>query len=88
LSEAFLADLHRKWEQCGPAVLDRVEKDDPTALMKTVANLCPAKVEQSLTTTEVSMFIECHNFHEAWLLSQQVIGADTPGLLIEGEAAE
>jgi hypothetical protein len=89
LSERFLADLNRKWEQCGDDVLDRVAKADPTALMKVVASLMPAKIEQTLTTTEISLFLECKSFHEAWVLSQQVIGADTPpGLLIEGEAAE
>jgi hypothetical protein len=87
LSEAFLADLHRKWEQCGEAVLDRVEKDDPVAFTKLVAAVLPAKIDTSIDLN-VGLFAEIRNFSEAWKwkLAQQVIGADPDPLLIENEA--
>jgi hypothetical protein len=87
LSEAFLADLHRKWEQCGGAVLDRVEKDDPVAFTKLVAAVLPSKIDTSIDLN-VGLFAEIRNFSEAWKwkLAQQTIGADEDPLLIESKA--
>ena len=95
LGERFLADLHRKWEQCGQDVLDRVERDEPATLMRTVASLMPRELETSLNVNV--LFQDCADYHSAWRLAQQVIGSDQPTpdgfgstgpLLIEGEVEE
>ena len=86
LGEDFLRDLHNEWEQSGPQALKRCATDDPSTFCKIVANLLPKEID-SILKVDVDLFQSCRNFHEAWLVAQQVLGAEiddeTP--LIEAE---
>ena len=88
LGEKFIEDLYRKWKKHGTDVLERVVRDDPVQFMKVVANVLPARLEQTLSV-DVDLFIECKNFAEAWRLARHHIAADEPEpLLIETETAD
>lgn len=44
LADAFVADVYAKWQQSGPAVLDRMIKETPAKFAMLVAKLIPAYV--------------------------------------------
>ena len=48
LSTEFLDDLHAKWQQHGPDVLERVIRDDPAAFMRTVAQILPKEIDANV----------------------------------------
>src|SRR5438128_2156773 len=87
LAELFISDLHHEWEKSGAKALQRVAEADPVAFTKIVAGILPAKIDQTLTTTDVNLFIECKSFHEAFVMAQRHIGVDEP-LLIEAQRNE
>jgi hypothetical protein len=58
LADAFIADVHDKWQVQGPAVLDETIKRKPWEFVKIVAGLMPQKLEitnkfQSLPDAEL-----------------------------------
>ena len=57
LSEGFLDALQVDFEKNGPAVIETVRQKDPTAYLKVVANLMPAKLEAQL---EAKIDVEHH----------------------------
>src|SRR4051794_41071143 len=59
LADAFIADVHDKWQVQGPAVLDETIKRKPWEFVKIVAGLMPQKLEitnrfQSLPDAELA----------------------------------
>jgi hypothetical protein len=59
LADAFIADVHDKWQIQGPAVLDETIKRKPWEFVKIVAGLMPQKLEitnkfQSLPDAELA----------------------------------
>jgi hypothetical protein len=59
LADAFIADVHDKWQLQGPAVLDETIKRKPWEFVKIVAGLMPQKLEitnkfQSLPDAELA----------------------------------
>ena len=86
LGEAFLIDLHNEWERSGPEALRRCAAEEPAQFCKIVANLLPKEIDSTLKV-DVDLFQSCQNFHEAWLLSQKIIGGeiDQNTLWIEAE---
>ncbi len=88
LGEQFVSDLYSEWRKSGVAALKHVAENDPTAFCKIVANILPARLEQTLSV-DVDLFIECKTFAEAFRLARSHIGADeSEPLLIESEAAD
>ena len=85
LSEAFLHDLHAQWLKSGATALRAVAEGDPVAFMKLVAGVLPAKIDQTLTTTDLNLLIECKTFGEMFRFARDHIGADAPGMLIEAD---
>jgi hypothetical protein len=57
LSEGFLDALQVDFEKHGSAVIETVRQKDPTAYLKVVANLMPAKLEAQL---EAKIDVEHH----------------------------
>jgi hypothetical protein len=55
--------------------------------VRTVAAILPRELDQTLTTTDVNLFIECRTFAQAFRMARDHIGADTP-LLLEAERDE
>jgi len=53
LSTIFLDDLKSAWERHGADVLERVARDDPAALLRTVAMLMPKDINLSLSIDPV-----------------------------------
>jgi hypothetical protein len=49
LTTAFLEDLRDCWETHGASVLERVARDDPAALLRTVAMLMPKTIDINAT---------------------------------------
>jgi hypothetical protein len=86
LGEQFIDDLYGEWKRSGVEALKSVAKDDPVAFVKVVANILPARLEQTLNV-DVDLFIECKTFAEAFRLARDHIGADEPQL-IEAEAVD
>ena len=86
LGEAFLADLHSEWERSGAEALRKCAETEPTAFVKLVGSLLPAKIDQTLKV-DVSLFESCQNFHQAYELAQKVISGeiDNNTLWIEAE---
>ena len=86
LGETFLIDLHNEWERSGPEALRRCAAEEPAQFCKIVANLLPKEIDSTLKVA-VDLFQSCQNFHEAWLLSQKIIGGeiDQNTLWIEAE---
>jgi hypothetical protein len=74
LGEAFLTDLHAEWERSGAEALRKCATDDPTAFCKLVGNLLPKEIDSTLKV-DIDLFQSCKNFHDAWLLAQETIGA-------------
>ena len=90
LGEKFIADLHDEWEVSGAQALKRVVEMDPVAFVKVVAQILPHKID---TTIEVhsELLKEVGDFHKAWVLARQFIGADDDKLddrLIELQPVE
>jgi hypothetical protein len=59
LADAFISDVHDKWQVQGPAVLDETIKRKPWEFVKIVAGLMPQKLEitnkfQSLPDAELA----------------------------------
>src|SRR5262245_25853227 len=77
LGEQFIDDLYAKWQKHGKDVLDRVIKDDPAAFLRTVAQILPKELDATLNIN-VGLFAECRDFHEAYALAKQHIGAEPP----------
>jgi hypothetical protein len=73
LTERFLADLHEEWQQSGAKALKRVAETDPTAFVRTVAAILPRELDQTLTTTDVNLFIECRTFAQAFRMARDLI---------------
>jgi len=71
---------------CGPEALRRCAAEEPAQFCKIVANLLPKEIDSTLKV-DVDLFQSCQNFHEAWLLSQKIIGGeiDQNTLWIEAE---
>jgi hypothetical protein len=81
-----LADLNSEWERSGPEALRKCAENEPTAFVKLVGSLLPAKIDQTLKV-DVSLFESCQNFHQAYELAQKVISGeiDQNTLWIEAE---
>jgi hypothetical protein len=57
LTTGFLEDLHSCWERNGADVLERVARDDPAALLRTVAQLMPSDLNVNLSV-DPTAFVE------------------------------
>jgi hypothetical protein len=86
LAEAFIFDLHDEWARSGPDVLKRLARDDPAALVRTVAQILPKEIDASLTVEHVELFAEARNYAEAFRMAQRMIGGELE--YIEAEAIE
>jgi Family of unknown function (DUF5681) len=78
LGEQFITDLQAEWEVSGPNALKRVVEMDPTAYVKIVAGLMPAKIDLAV---DIELSTEVREFAEAWRLARSVIGADEPQMI-------
>jgi len=67
--------LAQRWERSGPEALRRCAAEEPAQFCKIVANLLPKEIDSTLKV-DVDLFQSCQNFHEAWLLSQKIIGGE------------
>src|SRR5262249_44047227 len=59
LTTEFLDDLYAKWQQHGPDVLERVIRDNPTAFLRTVAQILPKEIDAALNVNAGSDFDDC-----------------------------
>jgi hypothetical protein len=84
LSEVFLENLLSEWERSGQEALRKCATDEPAQFCKIVANLMPAKIDQTLTV-DVDLFQSAQSFHEAWQLAKETLGIDHDPLLIEAK---
>jgi hypothetical protein len=70
-SEAFISDLHSLWEEHGAAVLERVAKDDPSALLRVCASLMPSDLN-------LSIGISAEAFAQTFRSAQAMLGNEAP----------
>ena len=75
LSEAFLYELEAEFEKSGPDCLRKMAATDPGGFIRVVANVLPAKLEQTVSI-ETDLYREARTFAEAFRIARQHIGAD------------
>jgi hypothetical protein len=46
--ESFVSDLQEKWRTSGPAILDRLEQDEPAKLVDAISRLAPKDIAVTL----------------------------------------
>jgi hypothetical protein len=73
LAEAFVEDLRDAWEAHGVDALDRVARDDPAALLRTIAALMPKDLN-------LSIGISPETFVATFRSAQQLLGNPAPPL--------
>jgi hypothetical protein len=71
LAEAFVEDLHACWEEHGASVLVRVARDEPAALLRTIAMLMPKDLN-------LSIGISPETFVQTFRSAQALLGNPEP----------
>ena len=54
LAEAFVADLHSKWEEKGIEAIDKMATDDPSGFVRVVASILPKEIHGKDELSDVS----------------------------------
>jgi hypothetical protein len=75
LGEKFIEDAYAEWQKSGPAALKTMAETDPGGFCRMVANILPAKIDQTLTV-DIELFADVKTFTEAYRIAKEVIGAD------------
>ena len=77
LSEAFLKDLHKRWQRSGEKALEKMAESDPSGFVRVVASVLPRQLDESLhLSVDADLFVKCESFVQAFQLARKVIGAE------------
>jgi hypothetical protein len=87
LGEAFIQDAYAEWQISGPAALERMAQNDPSAFCRLIGGMLPQEVDATLSV-DVDLLIEARTFAENFRLARQYIGADDEPPTIELKAEE
>jgi hypothetical protein len=71
LADAFIQDLKAAWETHGASVLERVARDEPAALLRTIAMLMPRDLNLNIA-------VDAAGFAEKFKTAQAMLGNSEP----------
>ena len=86
LGEDFLAALAAEFRRTGKSALERAARDEPVQFIKTIANLLPKQLQETLTINQTTTLnVELATWSTAYDNWGKFLGAQPPPKLIESK---